>query len=224
MNIHKYLLPASLAAAMHVALLWLMPEGNGIVAPPVDPRSAGAFPEVANDPPPVPLEDPETDFDPVRTLTGGPALPGLDEPVPPMTKVEFTVPVPARPKGPETGLDRIPEIVSPGGPGTGGMGPIHSGIFDLGKLDRMPRAKVQPAPDYPSAMKQSGTGGSVVVVFEVDTVGVVQRAEAISFTHREFVEPALRAVRRWRFEPGRRHDQAVRFRLVLPIEFGIEQE
>jgi protein TonB len=224
MNIHKYLLPATLAATMHVALLWLMPDGNRIVAHAVDLPSAGTILDVTNDPPPVPPEDRETDVDPVRTLTGGPALPEIDERAPPRTKPEFTVPLLERPMRAETGLGRIPEIVGPGGPGTGGMGLIHPGIFDIGKLDRAPRAKVQRPPDYPYAMKQSGTGGSVVVEFEVDTVGVVLRAEAISFTHREFVEPALRAVRQWRFDPGRRHDQAVRFRLVVPIEFGIEQE
>ena len=41
-------------------------------------------------------------------------------------------------------------------------------------------------------------------------------------TDREFVEPALRAVRHWRFEPGRRDGKAVPFRMTIPIEFSLE--
>ncbi len=68
-----------------------------------------------------------------------------------------------------------------------------------------------------------GIGGSVTVEFDVNTEGRVVRAEAVSFTHREFVEPAVRAVRRWRFEPGRRNNRVVPFRLVVPIEFGLDR-
>lgn len=222
MNIHKYLLPASIAATMHVALLWLMPEGSRMVSRPIESLPGCTLPVVTNDPPPVPPEERDPDVDPVKTLTGGPALPALDEPAPPTTKPEFMVPQQVRPKGPETAFDRIPEIAGPGGPGPGGIGPINPDIFDIGKLDRVPRAKVQIPPDYPYAMKQTGAGGSVVVEFDVDTAGNVVRAEAIRFTDREFVEPAVRAVRKWRFEPGRRNGKAVPFRMAVPIEFGIE--
>ena len=88
----------------------------------------------------------------------------------------------------------------------------------------MPRAKVQLPPDYPAAMRQSGVSGSVLVEFDVDREGRVTRAAAVRYTEREFVEPALRAVRKWRFEPGRRQGVAVAFRLVVPIEFGIERD
>lgn len=222
MNIHKYLLPASIAATMHVALLWLMPEGARMVSRPVDLLPGCTLPVVTNDPPPLPPEEQDPDVDPVKTLTGGPALPDLDEPAPPITKTEFSIPIQERPKGPETAFDRIPGIVGPGGPDTGGIGRIGPDIFDIGKLDRVPRAKVQIPPDYPHAMKQTGTGGSVVVEFDVDTAGHVVRAEAINYTDREFVEAAVRAVRKWRFEPGRRNGKVVPFRMTVPIEFGIE--
>jgi len=56
----------------------------------------------------------------------------------------------------------------------------------------------------------------------VDTTGRVVRAEGIRYTDREFVDPAVRAVRQWRFEPGRRNGKAGSFRMAVPIEFGIE--
>jgi protein TonB len=71
-------------------------------------------------------------------------------------------------------------------------------------------------------MRHKGIGGSVMVEFDVDKEGRVIRAEAISYSDREFAEPAVRAVRKWRFEPGRRDNKAVPFRMAIPIEFGIE--
>jgi TonB family protein len=70
-------------------------------------------------------------------------------------------------------------------------------------------------------MRQSGETGSVMVEFEVDTLGRVIRAVAVRYTHREFVDPAVRAVLRWHFEPGKRHGKTVPFRMAVPIEFGL---
>jgi len=61
----------------------------------------------------------------------------------------------------------------------------------------------------------------VTVEFAVDTEGRVVRAEAVRYTHREFAEPAVRAVLKWRFEPGRRHGRVVPFRMAVPMEFGL---
>jgi len=49
----------------------------------------------------------------------------------------------------------------------------------------------------------------------------VYRAEARKFTHVGFVEPAVRAVLQWRFEPGRRNDRPVPFKMAVPVEFGL---
>ncbi len=222
MNIYKYLLPASLAATVHVALLWFLPDGTRIVSRPIDVLPGCTLPVVTNDPPPLPPEKRDPDLEPVKTLSGGPTLPDIDEPPPSTTKPEFTVPSPVRPKGLETTLAHIPEIGGPGGPGIGGIGPMNPGIFDVKSLDHAPRAKVQLPPEYPAAMQHAGMGGSVLVEFDVNAEGRVVRAEAIRFTNREFVEPAVRAVRKWQFEPGRRYNKAVPFRMTVPIEFGLE--
>jgi protein TonB len=119
---------------------------------------------------------------------------------------------------------RIPAVIGdPRGDPNGRLNPPAS-IFDVRMLDGSPRAKVQIPPDYPYAMKQNGSSGSVTVEFDVDAGGRVTRAEALSYTDREFVEPAVRAVRKWRFEPGRRNGKAVPFRMTIPIEFSIENE
>ena len=81
---------------------------------------------------------------------------------------------------------------------------------------------MQMAPDYPLAMKHGGIEGSVVVEFDVDRSGQVVGIRVLRSTHREFEEPTLRAVLKWRFEPGRRNGKAVPFRMQVPVDFHLE--
>jgi protein TonB len=107
-----------------------------------------------------------------------------------------------------------PNIGGPGGPG----GPI--GVPRAIDLDRAPRTIAQPSPDYPYALKHDGVDGSVTVEFIVGTDGRVISAEAVKWTRREFVDSAVKAVLRWRFEPGTMNGRKVRFRMAVPIEFN----
>lgn len=220
MNIHKYVIPASIAATLHVALLWLIPEGSPNPPPPV--IEVPILPPLPRPPEEIlPPEEKDKTAEPVKALAGGPARPVLEE-IPPVAKAEFELPIKPPANVPvTTTLTEIPKF-----DGTGGMGPdgpgMTSGVLFPGDLDRVPRAKVQVPPDYPYAMKHVGASGTVVVEFDVDVTGRVVRAEATRYTDHEFVEPAVRAVRKWRFEPGRRNGRAVPFRMSIPIEFGIE--
>lgn len=223
MNIHKYLLPASIAATVHVALFSLMPEGTRpgtttVIEVPIGPPT----PKPSDDAVTLPEERvPSTE--PVKPLLGKPAPPALDENPPARLPDDaFAMPVENRPR---TFDRKITEIPATSGSDVGvpeGIDLSRTAILSPDLLDRAPHAKVQLPPEYPHAMKQSGASGSVVVEFDVDTAGRVVRAEAISYTDREFAEPAVRAVRKWRFEPGRRNGKTVPFRMAVPIEFGIE--
>jgi protein TonB len=99
-----------------------------------------------------------------------------------------------------------------------------SGPVDLRYLDRVPRARLQPAPVYPSDMRKNGTEGTVVVEFLVDEAGNVYHATVLSATVPGFEEAALRAVARWKFEPGYRNGHRVRFRMSVPLVFLIAAE
>jgi protein TonB len=224
MNIHKYLLPATVAATVHVALLSLMPEGTPISPPPiVEVPLLPPIPKSVDDMVQLPPEERPTSTDPVKPLLGKPAPPALDD-VPPAKLPDdaFSMPVDNRPRPIERGITELPTTIGSEVGVPEGIDISRLEIFPHGALDRTPRAKVQIPPDYPYAMKQTGASGSVLVEFDVDTSGAVVRAEAIRYTDREFVEPAVRAVRKWKFEPGRRNGKAVPFRMTVPIEFGIE--
>lgn len=223
MNIHKYLLPASIAATMHVALLWFMPEQSYTRIIEVPLKTGPAKPPEDL---PVPSEDPvehQSNPDPVKPLKGKPAPPELPDMPTKLPDGQLTIPVENRPTKFDRNITGIPEKIGTEDGVPGGIDVSRLTLFSPEALDRVPNVRVQIPPDYPQAMKQSGAGGSVLVEFDVDTAGRVVRAEAIRYTDREFVEPAVRAVRKWRFEPGRRNGQAVPFRMAVPIEFGIER-
>jgi protein TonB len=221
MNIQKYLLPASIAATVHVAFFWLLPEEpyTRLIEVPLVKKIAGGDPMVQ---PPDEPEKPDKPSEEVKPLLGAPAPFALDEP--PVRPIDTAFPLPVENSHPElrVSVGPVPPVMGvPDGVKDGKFTPETS-IWIVGALDNTPRAKVQMPPDYPYAMKQTGTSGSVLVEFDVDKTGRVTRAEAINYTDREFVEPALKAVRKWRFEPGRKDGRTVPFRMSIPIVFGIE--
>lgn len=88
-------------------------------------------------------------------------------------------------------------------------------------LDSSPRAIVQTSPLYPGEAKIHGIEGRVLLGFTVDESGRVISPYVIKRTDRRFEEAALRAISKWRFEPGRRHGRLVRFRMAVPIVFSL---
>ncbi len=111
-----------------------------------------------------------------------------------------------------------------GRPATAGIGSGIGNVFDLANLDQRPEPRFQAPPKYPIALKRSGIRGSVVIQFIVDTQGNVREARAITSTHREFEVPAIEAVSRWKFRPGKKGSAAVNTRMEVPIEFKLSQE
>jgi protein TonB len=206
---------------MHVALLWLMPEQpyTRIIEMPLKPAPVKSSEDL-----PVTPEDPaerESNQDPVKPLKGKPAPPELPDVPTKLSDGQLTIPFDTRPRKFDHSSNSIPDTIGTKDGVLGGMDLSGITIYPPDALDRVPGARVQVPPDYPPAKQQSGAGGSVLVEFDVDPAGRVVRAEAIRYTDREFAEPAVRAVRKWRFEPGRRNGKAVSFRMAVPIEFGI---
>jgi protein TonB len=72
-------------------------------------------------------------------------------------------------------------------------------------------------------MRQNGIKGEVNVGFIVDVNGDVRDAYVVNSTHREFEAPAVQAVSKWKFRPGRRNAHAVNTRMSVPIVFSSKE-
>ncbi len=217
MNIQRYKWPVIVAAGLHGALFLATPDQS---------IARGKMKSVEPDLPPIPkevlmMEDLTEPCDESVASSGGPSVPVIPEiPVELTDRPDFPQPKMENPD-PVTTLKEIPNVIGPGKE-WGPIGPGIGKIDDAVNLDRHPRVTAQISPEYPLPLHQQGISGSVTVQFDVDTQGHVIRAEIVNCTRREFAEPALRAVRNWRFEPGKRHGKVVPFRMTVPIQFTID--
>lgn len=83
------------------------------------------------------------------------------------------------------------------------------------------RADNEP-PTYPERERRLGHEGTVVLAVAVDARGDVVRVELKTPSpHVGLNREALRAVRRWRFEPARRHGQPVASETEVEVEFRL---
>lgn len=92
-------------------------------------------------------------------------------------------------------------------------------IFSLSDLDQKPRVVYQPAPIYPPELARKNLQGTVYVLFTVDKTGRARDLKVQKSTHPAFNNPALKAVKQWKFEPGKRKGKPVQFRMRVPITF-----
>ncbi len=91
-------------------------------------------------------------------------------------------------------------------------------LFSMADLDEKPRCIYQPGP-IPNPKTRKKAPGSVVVRVIVDENGRVDRLKVKSSTDPVFERPALAAVKRWKFEPGKINGKAVRSPVEIPITF-----
>jgi TonB family protein len=220
MNITRYKWPVIIAAGLHGALFVSFPPDDDLRFPPATTNEKPGLRPIPKEielEVPVPSED-----DPSATSSGGEPVTSLPEAPPPLDlKDPFEVPPVSRAVPEKSALD-LKDLRGPIGTGGGPLGPGDikgPSIFKIGNLDRVPRALARPAPIYPADMRRDGITGDVTIEFVVGTDGSVLSAEAVRWSRREFVEPALSAVRRWHFEPGTVNGRKVRFRMAIPIEF-----
>ncbi|MFI4912986.1 MAG: energy transducer TonB [Sedimentisphaeraceae bacterium JB056] len=158
-------------------------------------------------PPPPPQEEPEEEPEPEE------APPELSEEAPPL------------------GLDQLELALNPGfSEGWGGgdftvnLKTVASestdvdALFSIADLDQQPRAIYQPGPRITKQMRKKAPG-QVYIIFVVDKQGKVVNPIVQKSTDPVFVTPALNAIKQWKFEPGKRNGQPVRFRMRVPITF-----
>jgi protein TonB len=103
-----------------------------------------------------------------------------------------------------------------------GIGIPSAAPVGITALDNPPRTRSQVAPVYPNEVKVEGKGGEVLIEFIVDETGRVLDAHVVKSSDPRFESATLRAVAKWRFEPGKSNGRPVRFRMVAPVVFSLE--
>lgn len=155
------------------------------------------------------------DETPVENIMAPPSLVDLPSVVP---VDAFTQPIqPPPPPGfvAAKGAINIP-VTKPGA----NFGKGISNLFNIGDLDQQPVARVRQAPTYPYDMRRAGINGTVVVEFIINTDGDVIQTQVVRSSHREFEMPALQAVQKWKFKPGRKGGRVVNVRASQLLEFN----
>jgi protein TonB len=216
----RFVIPAAVAMALHAFLLFGFRTQPGTF-PPKTPASPCIFPpiEAVKVEWPDPVDDRDT---PAPRGSPAEAPPSLDELFPKDTAADFTM----TPTLPVPRLAHTTMVIpgTPGDPqGSDAMpGPAHTGPFTAGQLDAPPRTRAQLAPVYPYEAQVSGRSGEVLVEFVVDEAGHVLAPRVLHSSDPLFEAPTLRAVAKWRFEPGRRDGRVVRFRMAVPVAFAVK--
>ena len=91
-------------------------------------------------------------------------------------------------------------------------------LFNLGDLDQRPRPVYRKMPNYTQDMRRNAPG-EVVIIFIVNKDGRVEEAKVQRSSHPAFERAALAAIKQWKFEPGKRDGEPVRFRMKQPFKF-----
>jgi len=164
-------------------------------------------------------------------------------PPPPVVEQQKPEPPPEAPPPPELtenapplDLSQLELALNPGmGDGTAGdfavKLPVTEGlasgkgssedIFSMADLDQSPRVIFQPAPQYPPELKKKKIQGTVYVLFIVDQDGRVKDPKVQKSDNPGFDAPAMQAVKKWRFDPGKVGGKAVQFRMRVPLTFAL---
>jgi protein TonB len=171
--------------------------------------------------PPLPDEEEEKpkelDEEPVENVMAPPSLIDLPTVVPVNA---FTQPLqPPPPPGLVASKGAINIPVNPPG---ANFGRGIKDLFDINNLDQKPVGRVQNPPQYPYEMSRAGISGEVVVEFIINSNGDVVDTRVVRSSHREFEVPAMQAVQKWKFKPGRKGGKAVATRVSQLIEFNLE--
>jgi len=91
-------------------------------------------------------------------------------------------------------------------------------LFSEVDLDQKPKVVYDVPPVLSPALRRR-TPATVVVLFDVTPDGRVENPSVQKSTDSAFESAAIAAVRQWRFEPGKRNNEPVRFRMRLPMRF-----
>lgn len=90
------------------------------------------------------------------------------------------------------------------------------------EFDVRPMPVKTPPPTYPTDMRKDGVTGVVALKVLIDAEGNVAEVSVSKSSNSAFEEPAIAAVKRWKFKPGQKEGKAVPAQLMIPLQFRLE--
>lgn len=111
----------------------------------------------------------------------------------------------------------------PAAPGDSDRTPRETANVSAAMVMATPRYSENPPPEYPAIARRRGYQGTVILevfVKESGRVGNLRIAESSS--HSLLDKAALKAVKRWKFQPGRRQGLPVAMWIRVPVDFRLE--
>jgi TonB family protein len=120
-----------------------------------------------------------------------------------------------------TGTGRgIGEGDGPGlGPGTGGG--FGGGIFSVGGGVSAPKPRYQPQPEYSDDARKARAQGTVELLIVVREDGSVDFQDVKKRLGYGLDQKAIEAVRKWKFEPGKRDGKPVATLVIVEVNFAL---
>ena len=77
------------------------------------------------------------------------------------------------------------------------------------------------APDFPNDLRDKGISGVVMVSVLIDAQGNPQGLKVTKSSNSAFEEPAVEALKKWKFKPAERDGKPADFPATLRIEFRL---
>lgn len=78
------------------------------------------------------------------------------------------------------------------------------------------------APHFPDEMRRIGNSGLVTVNVLIDEKGNVNDPKVVKASNTAFSEPALEALKKWKFKPARKDGEVVAIRVNIPVQFNAD--
>lgn len=75
------------------------------------------------------------------------------------------------------------------------------------------------APDYPPDLRREGVSGLVMVRCTIDEQGNVTEPTVEKTTNETFSQPAVLALKKWKFKPAKQDGKAIAIKVSIPIKF-----
>lgn len=97
-------------------------------------------------------------------------------------------------------------------------------LADLRQLDRVPKARYQPSPVLPDAMREKPVVAEAEIEFIIDRTGRAQLPRVRSATREDFGWAAATAVARWIFAPPTKNGKPVDVKVVVPVAYEPSSE